>query len=170
MRKAKKDAASIHHAGALSKFQPLINTIGIFMFVFKNKCMKLIISYVLTMLVFFAIDIVWIGGFAKNFYWGNMGSILKDDINWIAALVFYLLYIFGIFVFAILPAVENDSLQHAMLYGALFGFFCYATYDLTNLATLKGFPLKVVVVDMIWGTILTGSVATAGFYITRWVR
>ena len=132
--------------------------------------MKLVISYLLTTVVFFIIDLTWIGLVAKKFYWGQMGNLLKDDINWIAALVFYLLYIVGIFVFAILPAVENDSVTSAMFYGALFGFFCYATYDLTNLATLKGFPLKVVVVDMIWGVVLTGSVSTAGFYITRWVR
>ncbi len=132
--------------------------------------MKLVISYLLTTVVFFAIDLTWIGLVAKKFYWGNLGNLLKDDINWIAALVFYLLYIIGIFVFAILPAVEKDSVTSAILYGALFGFFCYATYDLTNLATLKGFPLKLVVVDMIWGTVLTGLVSTSGFYITRWVH
>lgn len=132
--------------------------------------MKMLLSYILTTLVFFAIDIVWIGGFAKKFYWGNMGSLLKDDINWVAALVFYLLYILGIFIFAIVPAVKSDSLQYALLYGALFGFFCYATYDLTNLATMKGFPMRVAVVDLIWGTILTGTVATAGFYITSWLN
>ena len=132
--------------------------------------MKLVLSYLLTTVVFFAIDLTWIGLVAKKFYWGNMGSILKDDINWVAALIFYLLYIVGIFVFVILPAVENDSIKSAIFYGALFGFFCYATYDLTNLATLKGFPLKVAVVDMIWGTILTASVSTAGFFITRWVH
>jgi uncharacterized membrane protein len=131
--------------------------------------MKLIFSYFLTTLVFFAIDLTWIGLVAKKFYWSNIGGLLKDDINWVAALVFYLLYIAGIFIFAILPAVETDSVKSAVIYGALFGFFCYATYDLTNLATLKGFPLKVVVVDMIWGTILTGLVSTAGFFITRWV-
>ena len=132
--------------------------------------MKLILSYFLTTLVFFAIDLTWIGLVAKKFYWGNIGQLLKDDVNWVAALIFYLLYIVGIFVFAILPSVENDSIKSAIFYGALFGFFCYATYDLTNLATLKGFPLKVAVVDMIWGTILTGAVSTAGFYITRWVH
>lgn len=132
--------------------------------------MKLLFSYLLTTVVFFIIDIAWIGGFAKKFYWGNMGSLLKDDINWIAALIFYLLYIVGIFVFAIVPAVKAESLQHAIIYGALFGFFCYATYDLTNLATMKGFPMKVAIVDMIWGVILTSSVATAGFYITRWMN
>ena len=131
--------------------------------------MKLILSYFLTTLVFFAIDLTWIGLVAKKFYWSNIGGLLKDDINWVAALVFYLLYIAGIFIFAILPAVETDSVKSAVIYGALFGFFCYATYDLTNLATLKGFPLKVVVIDMIWGTILTGLVSTAGFFITRWV-
>lgn len=132
--------------------------------------MKLILSYVLTTLVFFAIDITWIGLVAKKFYWDNMGDILKDDVNWAAALIFYLMYIVGIFVFAILPAVENDSVKHAIFYGALFGFLAYATYDLTNLATLKGFPMKVAVVDMIWGTILTATVSTAGYYITRWVH
>ena len=132
--------------------------------------MKLVLSYLLTTVVFFIIDIAWIGGFAKKFYWGNMGSLLKDDINWAAALIFYLLYIVGIFVFAIMPSVDNDSLKTAIIYGGLFGFFCYATYDLTNLATMKGFPMKVAIVDMIWGVILTGSVATAGFYITRWVN
>ena len=132
--------------------------------------MKLIYSYLLTTLVFFAIDIAWIGGFAKKFYWGNMGSLLKDDINWAAALIFYLLYIVGIFVFAIMPAVKTDSVQHAIIYGALFGFFCYATYDLTNLATMKGFPMKVAIVDMIWGTVLTGLVSTSGFFITRWIN
>ncbi|MFT5020341.1 MAG: putative membrane protein, partial [Polaribacter sp.] len=102
--------------------------------------MKLILSYFLTTLVFFAIDLTWIGLVAKKFYWSNIGGLLKDDINWVAALVFYLLYIAGIFIFAILPAVETDSVKSAVIYGALFGFFCYATYDLTNLATLKGFP------------------------------
>lgn len=132
--------------------------------------MKLILSYLLTTLVFFAIDIAWIGGVAKKFYWGQMGSILKDDVNWAAALIFYLLYIVGIFIFAILPSVENDSVKSAIFYGALFGFMCYATYDLTNLATLKGFPMKVALVDMTWGAILTGSVSLAGFYITRWLH
>lgn len=132
--------------------------------------MKLVISYFVTTVVFFIIDIAWIGGFAKKFYWGNMGSLLKDDINWVAALIFYLLYIVGIFVFAIVPAVKAESLEHAIIYGALFGFFCYATYDLTNLATMKGFPMKVAIVDMIWGAVLTGSVATAGYFITRWLN
>jgi len=132
--------------------------------------MKLVLSYFLTTLVFFAIDLTWLGLVAKKFYWEQLGGLLKENVNWAAALIFYLIYIVGIFIFSILPAVENDSVKHAIFYGALFGFFAYATYDLTNLATLKGFPLKVVFVDILWGIVLTGAVSTAGFYITRWVH
>ncbi len=131
--------------------------------------MKLILSYFLTTLVFFAIDLTWLGLVAKKFYWEQLGDLLKENVNWTAALIFYLIYIVGIFIFSILPAVESGSFKTAILYGALFGFFCYATYDLTNLATMKGFPVKVAIVDMIWGSVLTGSVATAGFFITRWL-
>jgi len=147
-----------------------LNTTLGFVFVFKTNKMKLILSYLLTTVVFFAIDLTWIGLVAKKFYWGQMGSILKDDVNWVAALIFYLIYIVGIFFFAILPAVENNSVVTAIIYGAFLGFLCYATYDLTNLATLKGFPLKVALVDMVWGTILTGLVSVSGFYITRWLH
>lgn len=132
--------------------------------------MKLILSYFLTTLVFFAIDLTWLGLVAKKFYWQQLGDLLKENVNWTAAIIFYLIYIVGIFIFSILPAVENDSVKHALFYGALFGFFAYATYDLTNLATLKGFPVKVVFVDILWGIVLTGAVSTAGFYITRWVH
>ena len=130
--------------------------------------MKLVLSYVLTSLVFFAIDLTWLGLVAKKFYWEQLGGLLKENVNWAAAITFYLIYIVGIFIFSILPAVENDSVKHAVFYGALFGFFAYATYDLTNLATLKDWPLKVVLVDIVWGIVLTGAVSTAGFYITRW--
>ena len=95
---------------------------------------------------------------------------MAEQVNWPAAMTFYLLFIAGILIFAILPAVEKDSLNHALLYGVLFGFFTYATYDLTNLATLKDWPIKVVIIDIIWGMVLTGSVATAGFYILRWLK
>lgn len=130
---------------------------------------KLIFSYFLTSLVFFAIDILWLGVLAKGLYNRHLGSLLAEQVNWTAAVVFYFIFIIGIFIFAILPSVEKDSVLHALLYGVLFGFFTYATYDLTNLATLKGWPFKIVVIDVFWGMILTGSVATAGHYITRWL-
>ena len=130
---------------------------------------KLIISYLLTTVVFFAVDMAWLGLIAKGLYKKYLGSFLSDKVNWPAAIIFYLLFIIGIFYFAILPAVEKNSLAKAIISGALFGFFTYATYDLTNLATLKDWPLPIVFLDLIWGAVLTGIVSTAGFYIVKWV-
>lgn len=94
---------------------------------------------------------------------------MAEQVNWTAAIVFYLLFIIGIFIFAILPAVEKESFKHALIYGALFGFFTYATYDLTNLATLKDWPVKIVFIDILWGSVLTASVSVSGYYITKWL-
>ena len=130
---------------------------------------KLIISYLLTTVVFFAVDMTWLGFIAKDLYKKYLGNFLSDKVNWPAAIIFYLLFIIGIFYFAILPAVEKNSLTKAIIAGALFGFFTYATYDLTNLATLKNWPLPIVFIDIIWGSVLTGIVSTAGYYIVKWV-
>lgn len=130
---------------------------------------KLIISYLLTTVVFFAIDMVWLGFIAKNLYRKYLGNFLSDKVNWTAAIIFYLLFITGIFYFSILPAIEKNSLAKAVISGALFGFFTYATYDLTNLATLKNWPIRIVFIDIIWGALLTGLVSTAGFFIVKWV-
>jgi uncharacterized membrane protein len=132
--------------------------------------MKLLISYFLTTVVFFAIDMLWLGVIAKGLYQKYLGDFLTDQVNWVAAIIFYLLFIVGIFIFAILPAIEKDSLIKAIVLGALFGFFTYATYDLTNLATLKNWPLNIVFIDIIWGAFLTASVSTAGFYIVKWIN
>ncbi|MFN9589346.1 MAG: DUF2177 family protein [Bacteroidota bacterium] len=112
-------------------------------------------------------DLTWLGWVAKDLYRKHLGGFLSDQVNWSAAFIFYALFIIGIFIFAILPAAEKNSLGHAVLYGALFGFFTYATYDLTNLATLKNWPLKIVFIDIIWGSVLTGSVAAAGYWIVK---
>jgi uncharacterized membrane protein len=128
---------------------------------------KLLLAYLLTSVVFFAIDLTWLGVIAKNLYRKYLGGFLSDTVNWTAAFVFYALFIVGIFIFSILPAVEKNSFSHAVIMGALFGFFTYATYDLTNLATLKNWPLTIVYIDIIWGTILTGLVAAAGYWITK---
>jgi uncharacterized membrane protein len=130
---------------------------------------KLIISYLLTTIVFFAVDMTWLGLIAKDLYKKYLGGFLSDKVNWYAAIIFYLLFIIGIFYFAILPAVEKNSLVKAIISGALFGVFTYATYDLTNLATLKDWPLPIVFIDILWGAVLTGIVSTAGFYIVKWV-
>ena len=130
---------------------------------------KLIISYLLTTVVFFAVDMTWLGLIAKDLYKKYLGSFLSDKVNWPAAIIFYLLFIIGIFYFCILPAVEKNSVVKAIISGALFGVLTYATYDLTNLATLKNWPLTIVFIDIAWGALLTGIVSTAGFYIVKWV-
>lgn len=125
--------------------------------------------YALTVPVFFIIDLVWLGVVAKGFYQKNLKYILSPNVNWTAAIIFYLMYIAGILIFAVLPGVAKDSVRHAALWGALFGFFTYATYDLTNLALLKDWPLNIVVVDILWGVVLCTVVATLSFYIAKWL-
>jgi uncharacterized membrane protein len=131
---------------------------------------KLLISYVLTSIVFFAIDMVWLGFLAKGIYRKYLGALLSDQVNWPAAVIFYLLFIIGIFVFVILPAVEKNSLINAIALGAFFGLITYATYDLTNLATLKNWPLPIVFIDLAWGMVLTSLVSAAGYGIVKWVN
>ena len=125
--------------------------------------------YLLTVPVFFAIDLLWLGVIARGFYRDNLAHLLSPTVNWSAAVLFYLLFIAGILYFATMPALAEGSVRRALINGALFGFFTYMTYDLTNLATLPDWPLKVVVVDMLWGTVLCAAVAVSAFYIGRWL-
>jgi uncharacterized membrane protein len=125
--------------------------------------------YALTVPVFFIIDLIWLGIVAKGFYQKNLKYILSPNVNWTAAIIFYLMYIAGILIFAVVPGVAKDSVRHAVLWGALFGFFTYATYDLTNLALLKDWPLNIVVVDILWGMVLCTLVSTISFYIAKWL-
>src|SRR5210317_1899492 len=101
----------------------------------------IIISYLLTFIFFLFVDLLWLGIIAKNIYNKYLGDFLSDKVNWTAAFIFYFIYVAGISIFAIYPAVQKSSVFNAILMGALFGIFTYATYDLTNLATLKGWPL-----------------------------
>jgi uncharacterized membrane protein len=121
--------------------------------------------YAIALPVFFAIDMVWLGLVAKNFYRGQIGFLMKTDINWVAAISFYLLFIVGLVLFVITPAVEKGSWSYALLYGILFGLITYATYDLTNLATLKDWPLFVTLVDLAWGAVLAASVSTVTYFL-----
>jgi uncharacterized membrane protein len=123
--------------------------------------------YLMTAVVFFSLDMLWLGMVARGFYRRHMGPLLADRVSWTAAIVFYLLFIAGILLFAVFPALDKGSLGRAVLLGCLFGLVTYATYDLTNLATLKGFPPIVAFVDLAWGTVLTGVVSTAGFFLAR---
>jgi uncharacterized membrane protein len=125
--------------------------------------------YALTAPIFFVVDIFWLGIVAKGFYRRYLGFILSPQVNWPAAIIFYLLYIAGILFFAVRPAIICNSWGHAAGLGALFGFFTYATYDLTNLATIKNWPLIVVVVDILWGVCLCSVVACLSFMISKWL-
>jgi uncharacterized membrane protein len=126
---------------------------------------KLFQLYVVTAIFFFAIDILWLGVIAKNFYNRHLGRFFRERVNWTAASIFYSLYILGIMIFAILPGISRASLAHTVILGVLYGLFTYATYDLTNLATLKDWPVKIVVVDILWGMVLCGLVSAGGFLV-----
>ncbi|MBN2595377.1 DUF2177 family protein [Labilibaculum sp.] len=126
-----------------------------------------VFSYLLTFVVFLMVDMLWLGVIAKSIYRKFLGGFLADDVNWTAAFIFYFIYVAGISIFAIYPAVNKGSVYHAVLMGALFGFFTYATYDLTNLATLKDWPLPIVIIDIIWGAVLSALVSFSGFYIVK---
>ncbi len=121
--------------------------------------------YAIAFPVFLAIDMVWLGLVAKNFYRDQIGNLMKPDVNWAAAIIFYLIFIVGLVVFVISPAVEKGSWTHAVLFGALFGLVCYATYDLTNLAVAKDWPLLVTIVDLAWGAVLASSVSVVTYFI-----
>lgn len=125
--------------------------------------------YALTVPIFFIIDILWLGVVARGFYRRKLSFILSADVNWAAAIIFYLVYIAGILFFAVRPAVTGNSWAQVAVLGALYGFFTYATYDLTNMATIKNWPLSVVVVDIIWGVCLCTMVACSSFMIAKWL-
>ena len=127
--------------------------------------MKFALAYAAALIVFFLVDLVWLGFVAKDFYRASIGHLMGGGINIPAAIAFYLIYIAGLFFFAVNPALEAGDWQKAFTLGAALGFFCYATYDLTNLATLKDWPLGITLADMAWGTVLSGIVATVGYSV-----
>jgi uncharacterized membrane protein len=131
---------------------------------------KYITAYIATGIAFAAIDSVWLRNAYARLYQPEIGEMLmKGGFRMGPAIAFYLLYILGIMIFAVGPAFKSGQWQTALIHGALFGFFCYMTYDLTNHATLKIWSLKVTILDMIWGTVLTGSAALAGWWIATLV-
>jgi uncharacterized membrane protein len=119
--------------------------------------------YVVALVTFFVLDLVWLGVVARGFYQSQMGHLMKAAVNWPAAVAFYLVFLVGLIVLVVWPAVEQQSLARAITLGALFGLVTYAAYDLTNLATLEGFPLRVAMVDMVWGTVLCGTISAVTY-------
>lgn len=128
------------------------------------QILKAVAATATTML---ALDLLWLGVVAKDFYARHMGTLLRPDVKWVPALLFYALYLAAIVVFVVLPAAERKSLGWAMGMGAFFGLAAYATYDLTSLALIRDFPLRVVLVDLAWGTALTAVVSGAGYLAAR---
>jgi uncharacterized membrane protein len=125
--------------------------------------------YFATLIAFLAIDMVWLGVVARTVYQKYLGFLVTPTTNWIAAVLFYLLFILGILVFVVVPGLDNNSLKVTLLRAALFGLITYATYDLTNLATVKNWPVLITVMDMAWGTALSVVVSYVGFMVGKWL-
>jgi len=123
--------------------------------------------YLVALLVFLVIDGLWLGLIAKDFYQKEIGFLLRESPNLLVAGIFYLFFIVGIAFFVINPAIEKESLRYLLIAAVLFGTLTYATYDLTNLATIKDWSLKVTIVDIIWGGVLTTIVSVVTYYIVK---
>lgn len=131
--------------------------------------MKLVWLYLISFGVFLAVDAVWLATMSSRFYQPRLGAFMAERPNLAVALVFYVVYVAGVLVLAVMPGVDAGSVGKTALYGALLGLVAYGTYDITNLSTLRDWPVIVTVVDLIWGTALTAIVATAGYYTARWL-
>ena len=129
------------------------------------KFLQFVKLYAIAVPVFFAFDLLWLGLIAKPFYFRHLGYLLREKVIWWAAIIFYLLFLIGLIVFVIVPAIESGSIQRALFLGCLFGFITYQTYELTNYALVRDWPPIVVVVDIAWGTLLSGLVSV----ITYWI-
>ena len=127
--------------------------------------------YAATFAVMFVLDAIWLGLVARGLYSDMMGSLMASNPNWAAALAFYLVYPIGLVIFAVRPALEQGGAVRAALLGALFGFFAYGTYDMTNLAVVEGWPLALSFIDLAWGTCVSAVSAALGLMIARrWLR
>ncbi|MCZ8179805.1 MAG: DUF2177 family protein [Rhizobium sp.] len=126
--------------------------------------MPYVIAYFSTALVFFAIDYLWLTRIAIGFYREHIGALLLETPNFAAAGIFYLFYVAGLVYFAVMPAVSAGTVVTALVNGALIGLLAYGTYDMTNLATLKGWSLQVSLVDMAWGAFLSATASAAGYF------
>jgi uncharacterized membrane protein len=127
--------------------------------------MNNLVQYMVVLVVFFTIDMVWLGIVAKSIYSKYLGYLMSPKVNWGAALLFYLLFILGLLVFVIQPALVIQSTSDLLLKAALFGLVTYATYDLTNLATIKDWPVVITLIDLTWGMSLSVIVSGLSYFI-----
>ena len=130
---------------------------------------KYLMAYLGTAVVFFTLDVIWLLFVTKNFYKNEIGPLLLDQPNMMAAAIFYIFFVAGIVFFGVMAGVKAESVFVAALYGGIFGLLCYGTYEMTNYATLKDWPLRVVVVDMAWGFFLTSLSSVGGFLLVKFV-
>ena len=128
---------------------------------------RLVVAYFAALATLAVLDFLWLGFIAKGFIQAQVGPLMLERPNWMAAVGFYLVFIVGIVIFAVVPGLDAGSWTRALVLGALFGFFAYATYEFTNLATLKGWTVPMVVVDVAWGTFVTGAAALAAYAAAR---
>ena len=124
-------------------------------------------NYLILLAIFLLIDLVWLMGIAKRLYADKLGYLMAPKPNFVAALLFYLLFIVGLQVFVVQPALLSGSWKAALLPGLLFGLVTYATYDLTNLATVKDWPVLITVLDLLWGSFVSGVTSLVGFWLIR---
>lgn len=124
-------------------------------------------KFLITMFVFLAIDMLWLQVISKNFYAKHLGYLMTDQVKVFAAFIFYFIFVVGIIYFVINPALTNDSWQYALFAGMFFGLITYATYDLTSLAVTKDWPIIITVVDLVWGTFLSGTTALLSYFLIR---
>lgn len=130
--------------------------------------MAYIAAYVASLIVFAALDAIWLTTMTSRLYRPALGEILLDNLRIAPAVVFYFLYPVGLVVFAAMPAVRSGSAGTALAYGALFGLLAYATYDLTNYATLRNWTLQLTVIDLIYGTVVAALTSLAAYHAARW--
>lgn len=123
--------------------------------------------FVITMVVFLVIDLLWLQVISKSFYAKHLGYIMTDQVKVAAAFLFYFIFVVGIIYFVINPALAKESWQYALFVGMFFGLITYSTYDLTSLAVIKDWPLIITVVDLIWGTFLSGTTALVSYMLIR---
>jgi uncharacterized membrane protein len=121
--------------------------------------------YLSFLIALIAIDLVWLLGLAKDLYKEQMGDLMASEPKLAAGLAFYLIYALGVCIFVIMPALSKQSLMYAMQYGAFFGFFCYMTYDLTNLAVIRNFPTQLAFIDIAWGSFVTAICAGLAYWV-----
>lgn len=122
-------------------------------------------TYLSALFIFFTLDMLWLGVIAKSLYADQLGFLLSEKVYWPAAIAFYLIFIGGLVGFVIHPALQNKNWRNALLKGACFGFVTYATYDLTNMATIEKWPLFVTLVDLAWGAILAAAVSVGSYFV-----